>query len=561
MGTQHVFSRFIRAAWRKAAADERGAIAPLAAVLLGTLLVGAGVGMDVSRVAGVRGELQDATDAAGLALGRMPPASDLDSVLKPAGQAWVKANLHGATLNPNAVTVNVTKSLGVVTISASTAVQPTLAAMIHLGPFQVQAASTIKYGLSHVELALVLDNTGSMADDNKLDSLKSAAGTLVDTLSASAQASGDANALKVGVVPFSISVNIGSTYQGQPWLTGIQPSAYGQDLFTTSNTDRFALLRAMNTGWGGCVESRPMPYDVQDDSPLAGNPATLFVPFFAPDESDDGGYSGSTYAGYANSYLRDVTGDTQFVDKQGDVRKYVSRPATSAVAYGSVQYGPNALSPYAVGPNSGCGTAAMLPLTTDMGAVKTELTQMVANGNTHIPLGMAWGWNLLSPNMPFGAQPYGTKNLLKIAVLVTDGANTYAQSGAPGSSTYANVKICKNGSGLYYCPGTSGSPADDNSNYTGYGYSWQKRIKTDAGSYGDPVTAMNNRLTKLCANMKSAGITVYTVPVEVTDTSIKTLLQGCASGRDKYIDVSSSAGLAAAFNNIAGSIGSLRVSH
>ena len=558
----HHAGRRIASVWRKAARDERGAVAPIAAVAIGTLLIVSGVGLDISRVSGARTELQDATDAAGLALGRMSPAADVDTVLKPAAQSWVKANLHGNAVDPSAVTVTVTKALGLVTIAASTSVQPTLAAMVHLGPFQVQSASTIKYGLSHVELALVLDNTGSMAEDNKLSSLQTAAGTLVDTLSASAQATGDPNALKVGVVPFSISVNIGSTYQGQSWLSGVQPTAYGTDLFTTSGVNRFLLLKAMNnTAWGGCVESRPMPYDVQDDAPSASNPATLFVPFFAPDEPDDGGYSGSTYVGYANSYLKDVVTDTQFADKQGDVAKYVGKPATSATPYGSVQYGPNAFSPYAVGPNSGCGTAAMLPLTTDISAVKSELTQMVANGNTHIPIGMAWGWNLLSPNMPFGAQPYGTKNLLKIAVLVTDGANTYSQSGAPGSSTYVNVKICKNGGGLYYCPGTSGSPADDNSNYTGYGYSWQKRIKTDGGSYGDPVTAMNNRLTKLCANMKAAGVTIYTVPVEVTDTSIKSLLQGCASTPDKYIDVSSSSGLAAAFNNIAGSIGSLRVSH
>ena len=560
MGLNHAIRR-AAAAWRTAARDERGAIAPIAAVVLGTLVITAGVGMDISRVSGARSELQDATDAAGLALGRMSPAADLDTVLKPAAQAWVKANLHGNALDPNAVTVNVTKALGVVTISASTSVQPTLAAAVHLGPFQVASTSTIKYGLSHVELALVLDNTGSMAEDNKLSSLQTAASTLVDTLSASAQATNDPNALKVGVVPFSISVNIGSTFQGQSWLTGIQPSAYGQDLFTTPATDRFLLLKAMNTSWGGCIESRPMPYDVTDDAPTVSNPATLFVPFFAPDEPDDGAFYGSSYYGYANSYLRDVATDTQFVDKQGDVAKYVVKPTSSAVAYGSVQYGPNVMSPYSVGPNSGCGTASMLPLTTDISAVKAKLNQMVAIGNTHIPLGMAWGWNLLSPNMPFGAQPYGTKNLLKIAVLVTDGANTYAQSNTPGTSGSTNVKICKSGNSLYYCPGTSGSPPDDNSNYTGYGYSWQKRIKTDTGSYSDPVTAMNNRLSKICSNMKAAGVTIYTVPVEVTDTSIKTLLQGCATTPDKYIDVASSSGLAAAFNNIAGSIGSLRVSH
>ena len=130
----------------------------------------------------------------------------------------------------------------------------------------------------------MLDNTGSMNDDNKLSSLKSAATTLVNTLSASAQISGDANALKVGIVPFSMAVNVGAQNKDGAvavgYLTGKMPAEYGAnaDALGASNPDRFALLQQIGVSWGGCVESRPMPYDVQDTPPSSSNKATQFVP-------------------------------------------------------------------------------------------------------------------------------------------------------------------------------------------------------------------------------------------------------------------------------------------
>ena len=187
---------------------------------------------------------------------------------------------------------------------------------------------------------------------------------------------------------------------------------------------------------------------------------------------------------------------------------------------------------YPLGPNAGCGTAPLLRLTTNMNSVTSELNQMVANGDTHIPLGMAWGWHLLSPNGPFAdGVPYGTAGTLKIVVLVTDGQNTY----------------------------TTGYNGGDNSFYTGIGYEWQNRISTKTGSFTDPVTALNDRLATICTNMKAQNIIIYTVPVEVTDSTIQSLLQSCATSSSNYINVTSSSQLQAAFSNIAGQIGQLRI--
>ena len=46
-------------------------------------------------------------------------------------------------------------------------------------------------------------------------------------------------------------------------------------------------------------------------------------------------------------------------------------------------------------------------------------------GNTNITIGLAWGLTLLSTQAPFTeGEPYGTENLTKIMVLMTDGDNT-----------------------------------------------------------------------------------------------------------------------------------------
>ena len=519
-----------------------GAIAPAFALIATFALMPAvAVSVDVARGMSGRNNLQDALDAAALAVAHLPANSNQATITATA-QSWLNANVRDGNLGT--VTLAVTMGTQQVTLDATSSVKTTLGAIGSfggMGTVPVSAHSLVKWGLNHIELALVLDNTGSMADDSKLSSLQSAATSLVNTLSASATQSGDASALKIGVVPFSMAVNIGTggtgtaAYQNQTWMSGAMPSAYGSDVFSTAGVNRFTMLANIHQTWGGCVESRPMPYDVQDTAPTTSNPATLFVPFFAPDEPDDYSILYSTYGGnygskngkyyydFYNNYLNDVTTSTTFATRQGYSPKY-----TGTIASGTHGYWGGS-----IGPNAGCQTAPLLRLTTDTSAVKTKLNAMIAAGDTEIPLGMMWGWHVLSPNAPFAdGSAYGAANVIKIVVLVTDGQNTY-------------------GTGLN---------GNDNSVYTALGYVWQNRISTNGGDYTNPASALNDRLAQVCTNMKAQNIVIYTVPVEVTDTNIKTLLQNCASSTSNYIDVSSSSQLQAAFTNIAGSISAIRIS-
>ena len=71
--------------------------------------------------------------------------------------------------------------------------------------------------------------------------------------------------------------------------------------------------------------------------------------------------------------------------------------------------------------------------------------------------------------------------------------------------------------------------------------------------------------TGTCANIKAAGVTIYTVQVNTGGDPTSTLLQNCAGSTDKMIDpskffmVTSANGLATVFNAIGTNLTKLRV--
>src|SRR5262245_29264728 len=67
----------------------------------------------------------------------------------------------------------------------------------------------VQWGIRKLEVALALDNTGSMAQSQKMTNLKTAVHTLLTTLKNAAKNPGD---VKVAIVPFDTTVNIGTGY-------------------------------------------------------------------------------------------------------------------------------------------------------------------------------------------------------------------------------------------------------------------------------------------------------------------------------------------------------------
>ncbi|MFK8251074.1 pilus assembly protein TadG-related protein [Ancylobacter terrae] len=494
------------------------------------LFAAAGLALDYTFAARERADLQNALDSAVISLAKMPVTTSA-AEMKTRAQAFVNAQMPKPTIQNVNLTVATAK--GQITLSASGDYPTTLSRVLNIVTgdashnfMHIATTAQASWGNGKVEVALVLDNTGSMGSGNptKISRLKTAAASLVDTLAAQAV---EADTVKIGLVPFSISVRLPTSFSSASWMDKTGASPIAKEIFNnTANVNRFDLFTKLGTSWGGCVEMRPSPYDVTDPAPSSGTPGTLVVPFFAPDEP---GESKDTSV-YPNNYIADKTTATAFKEKQGNTAKYIS----TNKPFGTLNT--------SFGPNDGCGMKELMPLTTNFTTLKTAINSMVATGNTNIPLGLSWGWYMVSPNaMLNSTKPYSDDETAKVIVLLSDGKNEL-----PGLSTNGN---------------------ENKSYYSGIGYFWQGRLGTTSTSASTQNTAANNRLKELCKNINALkkpngkrAIDVYTVLVEESDSATSTLMQNCASESGMYYNVADSADLLTVFNNIAGSIGKLHLS-
>jgi Flp pilus assembly protein TadG len=487
--------------------DRRGAIAVQAALCAGPILVMTFGALDIANASQEKTRLQDALDAAALAAARS--SATTDAQLYAVGSPTLTADLTGSKAIVTSSSFHAVDSK--VVASATAKVPAMIAGIWSSGDMIVGAKSEVSRAVTKVELSLVLDNTGSMAG-TKLANLKTAAKSLIDILSDAASRAAEPHSVKIAIAPFSMTVRVGSTYSSAAWIDQNAASPINDEIFA-SHANRFTLFSGMGVSWAGCVESRQYPYDVQDTAPSTGTPATLFTPFFAPDEPDN------SNSGYVNNYLADVTGSSNWKTKQGYVAKYVTAPKSGTNGAG-----------YTFGPNAGCTLASISRLSEDWTALKAKVDTMTAVGDTNIGMGLVWGWHLISPNAPFAdGSAYGTPKLQKIVVLMTDGENTNGDTSSNDDSVYAGV-----------------------------GYIWQNRLGLTSGTATQRRSAMDGRLATLCANMKAQGIILYTVRVEVSNGT-STVLQNCASTSDKFYDVQNASQLTAVFDAIAGSIQNLRI--
>jgi len=156
--------------------------------------------------------------------------------------------------------------------------------------------------------------------------------------------------------------------------------------------------------------------------------------------------------------------------------------------------------------------AQLLPLTTDFASAKSKIDSLASNGGTNQPIGIAWAWQSLTQGAPLNApaeDPSVTTN--KVLIVMSDGLNTQDR--------------------------------------------WP--------AYGNGVTQYNGsidaRQSIQCANIKAAGVTVYSMQINTRGDPTSAVLKNCASSNDKFVMVTSSTQIMTAFTAIGSSLSKLRV--
>jgi len=213
----------------------------------------AGVSVDYARASSARASLSVAVDSAALMVAR-DAAKLTDAQLKTRAEALIRANLAGnSDAKLDSYTVAINRTARTVNVTATTAVDTSLTKVIGFDTIPVSSTAQSAWGTNTIELALVLDNTGSMSSSNKMTELKKASNTLLTTLENTNTEPGQ---IRVSLVPFASQVRLPNSYRDESWLK-----------FTPSSTDpRLAIKKA---DWNGCISDRDEPYDIKDGTPSA----------------------------------------------------------------------------------------------------------------------------------------------------------------------------------------------------------------------------------------------------------------------------------------------------
>jgi Flp pilus assembly protein TadG len=522
------------AALSRFAGDRRGNLSIAFAVSLMPMLAASGVAVDYSRVSSSRATLQAALDAGTLA-SSTESNGRTESQLRATVENFLAANKKGQAYKNLTFTVTPADDWTVVA-TARACVDLAFAKIMGSATQCFTVNSEAKRGKNHLEVVLVLDNTGSMdTASDRIGNLRSAAKQLVSTLRNAAK--GD-RTVKIALVPFVTTVNVKGAGYSESWIdVTAQNPLHGINFDPPAGSaagtkvNHFSLLTKLGLSWKGCVEARPTPYNLNDTPPSAANPSTLFVPYFAPDEPGAAGPGGNSSSAYNNSYLPDGVSGTD-AEKQRSIAKYtydplVPRP-TPIVETAALLKGGNNLTN---GPNRACPTP-IVPLTNDYDLLNTNIEAMRHwNGSgTNVSEGLMWGWRVLSPEAPYtDGKPFSDPTVQKVVVLLTDGENVvYGSSGTTNKSDYGS-----------------------------YGFLASNRF----GSLSQSTAARNvdGWVQQTCTNLKNQGVMIYTITLEAGTTANKALYGPCASRPDMYFDSPGASQLTGIFKSIAQQLVTLKL--
>ncbi len=298
--------------------DERGIFAVIFGVMAIVLVAMAGAAVDYTAVETAKTRAQVALDSA--ALGLQPtiydtPAPTVDS-LKTKGTALLTQRINDGLITAVVDGATVTTGDGTLRLTASITVPTYFVSLLGIKTLTAKLVSEATRKRLNLEVAMVLDNSGSMDKQSRMTNLKKAALCAMNVLYNSLDECTDAKVtamndvapteknIWIGIVPFTGFVNVGKGYKTADWMDTTGLSSISNDNFDdddneatpyTGTVNRFTLYTNIGVTWRGCVEARPYPYDTNDAEPTAATPDTLFVPEFAPDNP----------SGYDNSYLND----------------------------------------------------------------------------------------------------------------------------------------------------------------------------------------------------------------------------------------------------------------
>lgn len=499
--------------------SERGGAMPIIGLAFVVITCSIGLAIDIGRGQLVEAKLYNALDTAGLAAGAKISNVNVQTEVERFVASNFPEGYVGATVSN--VVGTASQDNKTIYVSATAIVPTTFMRILGWEQLTVNASSEITRSISGLEAILVLDNTGSMSYNingtTGLAELKIASKLLLDNLYGDEDT---VDKLYVGIVPFSQAVNVGPGQTG--WLAA----------------GSLAALDWGTTSWAGCVMARSNNSNPEYDSTDEHYTTEALQPYYWPD--DTGVWSALNNTNPINDWINPgVAMNNMFGPDYFDTARIDAFVQAQPIAFPGPS-GPQANTSYAsplnssLGPNKNC-PQEMTPMMQSKSTLKSDIDTMTAQGYTHINLGAAWGFRMLSPNWrgEWGGEmdandlplDYNTPLMNKAVVIMTDGDNRFGRKP-----------------------------------FTAYGFRHQGNLAGQTSGNG-AEGELDNRVTASCTAMKNVGINIYTVTYGAdVSTDTKNLMRNCASNNDFFFDAPAGGDLSAAFQQIGDSLSNLRVS-
>ena len=552
--------------------SRRGNVAMMFGLALVPLTIAAGTGLDFARAMMVRQQMTEALDAAALAIGSTTGLSQ--SSAQTMANSYFAANYQidqssfGAPSTPSVVY----NTNGSVTISVSDNMPTVLMKLAGFNTLPVNASSTVVWGQSKLWVALVLDNSGSMANGDssgsKMSALQNASNQLLTILQNASATAGD---VQVSIVPFVSDVKVGTSNAGASWvdfsLDWAKPPVTNQSTDAhQQDTDTMPVgsdpLDSFGPGdkcpYDGSAGYKCAPTNVNDtncytgsrsDDCVANIPSSgSYKGYICPSMHIGGTTDGMGYHFYNGCWEQTTSSGTVTVSSctnhpggsctcssgKCTTKKW---PHTWVANSTSTWDGcvwdrektPAASSDYDESnttPSSGytlfeaenmlyCASASVTPLGYNWSTLTNQVNAMSPYGATNQAIGIAHGWQTITPGSPYGA-PSVPSNTTRYIILLSDGQNTLDRWYGDGS--------------------TERSSADAN---------------------------IDAREEATCDAAKSNGVIIYTILLDIPagSESPSAPLSYCATDSSKYYVLTSTNAIVTTFNQIAQQITDVRVSH
>jgi Flp pilus assembly protein TadG len=507
-------------------ASKRANVAIIFGLSLLPITIAAGAGLDLARGMIVREQMLEALDAAGLAAGSASGQGMAAQQIAVLSQTYFNANykLDSSYGTPKPITL----VMGDKVATASTSVvMPTVLVRLgdligctHCDTVTITGSTQVVWGQTKLWVSLVLDNTGSMTQtDNKgvskISALKTGTTQLLGILQSAAATPGD---VQVAILPFSKDVNVGTTNVNASWIDwtdwgSAPPSSTpsssvgpGSSCPYTWSSKKFACTKGAandpncdNSGGNDCVTTIP---------------STGLICPSQHDTDASTGLGGHYYNGCYNS-TKKISGCKSNCQYDHTWVPNSHSTWTGCIMDRSQNYDVQNTAPAGTSTNfpaenaASCPPASVMALNYNWSNLNSKVASMQAQGSTNQTIGLAWGWQAQTSGNPL-SPPTLPPNTLQVVVLLSDGLNTQDRFYGDGSNQSTNV---------------------------------------------------DNRMSKVCTNVKAAGYIVYTIFVDLNGTQgNSTVLQNCASDSSKYFDLTQSGQIITTLNVIAQDIVNLRLS-